>query len=96
MSSHLYAENDGRFPDDAPVLVKFPIVGADYPDCDPKDRETWPWLPGHVLGQCGPNEWHVVVDGVPELGEIYPEEQDGAPLFPAAFRDASELRAVES
>ncbi len=81
----MYADNDGRFPDDAPVLVRYAL--ADPP---PEDREAWEWLPGHVLGQCGPNEWHVVVDGVEELADG--QDGDGEPLYPACYRDASEIR----
>lgn len=81
-----YDDNDGRFPEDASVLVKFPLPGTG------KDREDWPWLPGTILGQSGPNEWHIAVDGVPELAETDPQSQEL--LYPACFRDASELRRL--
>lgn len=83
----MYEDNDGRFPEDAPVLVKFPMPGD-----EDKDRADWPWLPGTVLGQCGPDEWHIVVDGVSELAEVDPQNPNGGPLYPACFRDSSELR----
>jgi len=25
------------------------------------ERETWPWLPGEIAGQCGPDEWECVI-----------------------------------
>jgi hypothetical protein len=84
----LYMDNDGRFPDDAAVMVRYPLPSTPAD----ADRAVWPWVPGHVLGQCGPNEWHIVVDGPPELAEPHPDDPDGEPLFPACFRDASELR----
>jgi hypothetical protein len=47
--------------------------------------------------QCGSDEWHVVIE-VPALAEPDPSVPNGdAPenlLYPACFRDASEIRAV--
>jgi hypothetical protein len=81
-----YQENDGRFPDDASVLVRYPLD-------DKEDRETWPWLPGSILGQGASDEWHVVVDGSDDLAEPDPEHPSEF-LYPACFRDASELRLI--
>jgi hypothetical protein len=67
------------------------------PHADPHDRDTWAWLPGSILSQCGRNEWHVVIE-VPALAEPDPSIPNGdAPenlLYPACFRDAGEIRAV--
>jgi hypothetical protein len=67
------------------------------PGTDDHDRSTWAWLPGAILSQGGPDEWHVVVE-VPALAFPDPNVPNGdAPenlLYPACFRDASELRAV--
>jgi len=84
--SGMYADNDGRFPDDSVVLVRYPLP-SDRQD----DRTAWPWLRGTILGQCGPDEWHIVVDGVEELGEPDPDDSDGELLYPACFRDSSEI-----
>lgn len=73
--------NDGRFGDGSAVLVWYPLPGADE-----GVRSGWAWLPGSVLAQVGPEEWHVIVDGVAEVA------RDGA--YPCCFRDASELRPV--
>lgn len=85
-------ENDGRFPDDSPVLVWYPPPGADN-----RDRSTWVWLPGSILGQCCTDEWYVVVEA-PALAEEDPSVPDGEAsenlLYPACFRDSSEIRAV--
>ena len=56
------------FPDDSPVEVRYPLDGtptktsagttvyiSDVP------RESWPWLPGVIEQQCGPDEWQVTV-----------------------------------
>jgi hypothetical protein len=86
-------QNDGRFPDESDVLVRYPAYGmsADHA------RETWPWLPGVVENQCGPDEWLVTVYDR-ELARL----EDGSPApdgtpgedmyFPQCFRSAEELK----
>jgi hypothetical protein len=90
--THKINENDGRFPEDSPVLIWYPLLGA-----DDSDRDTWAWLPGSILEQCGPDEWRVVVE-VPALAYPDPSVPNGnAPehmLYPACFRDSSEIRGV--
>ena len=51
-------DNDGRFPDDSLVEVRYPRNRQE----ELGDRSARPWLPGSILGQCGPNEWHVRVE----------------------------------
>ena len=61
------------------------------------DREQWPWLPGTIVEQCGPEEWYVCVE-VRELAVL----RDGrrAPrgtasrnlCYPCCFRDRSKIR----
>jgi hypothetical protein len=79
----VYEHNDGQFPDETTVWTPYPLAD------DGNNRELWPWLQGTVLGQCGPDEWHIVIDA-PELIE----HGDGYDWSPACFRDSSELRAV--
>jgi hypothetical protein len=100
-------DNDGRFPDDSTVAVRYP--GTPEPENWPPggpprhsqaDRESWPWLPGTIMAQCGPGEWRVCVE-VRELAQL--EDGSAAPegtpdedlFYPVCFRDASELRSVE-
>jgi hypothetical protein len=88
-------DNDGRFPDDSLVEVRYP---RDLQE-ELGDRSGWPWLPGSILSQCGPDEWHVCVEDR-ELARL----DDGSPapggtadrelLYPCCFRDASEIRRV--
>jgi hypothetical protein len=85
--------NDGRFPDDSPVEVRYPRSRQE----DQDDRSAWPWLPGSILKQCGPNEWHVCLE-VRDLATL----RDGRPApdgtalgdlyYPCCFRDSSEIR----
>ncbi|OJF10216.1 hypothetical protein [Couchioplanes caeruleus] len=82
---NLYAENDGSFPDESAVEVRYPLTDE---QCN-GDRDTWPWVPGYILGQCGPNEWDVCVDGARPTGD-----ENGEPLYPCVFRDASEIRTA--
>jgi hypothetical protein len=85
--------NGSRFPDESDVLVRYPAPGmtAETP------RETWPWLPGVIENQCGPDEWLVTVYA-PEVACT----EDGSPVpdgtpeedtwHPQCFRSAEELR----
>jgi hypothetical protein len=50
--------NDGRFPDDSPVLVRYPLTPAEMDG----DRAAWPWVPGYIVTQCGPDEWEICVE----------------------------------
>jgi hypothetical protein len=50
-------DNDGRFPDQSPVEVRYPRAKQE----EHGDRERWPWLPGTIVEQCGPDEWYVCV-----------------------------------
>jgi hypothetical protein len=102
-------ENDGRYPDESEVLVRYPLrpgPGREPGQSDDEhlavlraDRGTWPWLPGAVEQQCGPDEWLVTIEDprVAQLDDGSPASE-GTPdedlLFPQCFRDASELRAV--
>ena len=80
----LYEPNDGRFPRDTHVWTPFPL-----PDSEMYWDQDWPWLKGTVLGQCGPDEWHIAIDA-PELAE----HGDGYEWRPACFRNSCELRPV--
>lgn len=86
------ADTPNPFPDDSLVFVWYPPLAA-----NDADRETWAWLPGSVINRCGENEWYVAVEA-PELAEPDPDaHHDDAwenPLYPACYRDASELRAT--
>lgn len=88
-------DNDGRFPDDTPVEVRYPRTWRE----ELGDRSAWSWLPGSILGQCGPDEWHVCVqahelaaldDGTPAPAGTADEDL----FYPCCFRDTSELRRV--
>jgi hypothetical protein len=50
-------DNDGKFPDDSPVEVRYPRSKREEQDA----REQWPWLSGTIVEQCGPGEWYVCV-----------------------------------
>lgn len=81
------------FPDETPVLVKFPRDKQE----EQGDREAWPWLPGTVLEQCGPDEWTVCVEdrsvAVRKDGSRpTPRTPESRLYYPCCFRDASEIR----
>jgi hypothetical protein len=85
--------NDGRFPDDSPVKVRYPRNKQE----EQGDRSAWPWLPASILSQCGPDEWHVCVHAR-ELallrdGRRPPRRTASRNLYyPCCFRDSSEIR----
>jgi hypothetical protein len=86
-------DNDGRFPDETPVEVRYPRSKQE----EHGDRSKRPWLPASILEQCGPDEWYVCVE-VKELAVL----RDGrrAPrgtasrnlYYSCCFRDSSEIR----
>jgi hypothetical protein len=51
-------DNDGKFPDESPVEVRYPRSKQE----EQGDRERWPWLPGTIVEQCGPDEWYVCIE----------------------------------
>jgi hypothetical protein len=86
----MHEDNDGRFPDDCLVEIRYPRSK----DEERGDRSAWPWLPGSIVEQCGPDEWYVCVE-VRELAVL----ADGrraphrtASRNPCCFRDSSEIR----
>ena len=67
------------FPDDSPVEVRYPVDGTPTKTSagttvyiSDAPRESWPWLPGVIEQQCGPDEWQVTV-----LARQVAELQDG-------------------
>jgi hypothetical protein len=80
-------DNDGRFPDDSLVVVRYPRSLQE----ELGDRSEWTWLPGSILGQCGPDEWHVRVEAreLAMLDDDSPAPYgtaDGELLYPCCFR----------
>lgn len=80
---NIYPDNDGRFPEDSEVWTPYPL-----PD-SPKPYDEWPWLRGTVIGQCGPDEWHIVIEATELI-----EHEDGYDFYPACFRNSIQLRPV--
>ena len=105
-----YSANDGKYLDRSPVLVRYapvrealvPTPAGEVTDVTGlagslRGRREWPWLPGRILGQCGPDQWHIAVEArdLAELENGSPAP-DGAPdedlIVPSCFRDSSEIR----
>ncbi len=91
---HDYDEdNDGRYPDESPVVVRYPRSKQE----EHGDREQWPWLPGTILEQCGPDEWYVCVEvrelAVLPTGGVHRARPLSRNLYyPCCYRDGSEIR----
>jgi hypothetical protein len=90
-------DDDGRFPDDSPVLVRYPRSKQE----ERGDRSAWPWLPGSILSQCGPDEWRVRVearelamldDGRPAPARTADGDLFYPVLFPGRQRDPARCR----
>jgi hypothetical protein len=87
------SDNDGRFPGDSLVMVRYPRTSVE----EHGDRDRWPWLPGSILQQGGPDEWLVCVEvrDLASLDDGYPAPAGTAEedlVYPACFRDATEIR----
>jgi hypothetical protein len=87
------SDNDGRFPDDSRVEVRYPRTRQE----ENGDRAAWPWLPGSIVEQCGPDEWRVFVEDrdVAVLRDGRPAPRNTASrnlYYPVCFRDSSEIR----
>ena len=86
-------DNDGRFPDESPVEVRYPRSKQE----EQGDREQSPWLPGTIVEQCGPDEWYVCIE-VRELAVLRDglRAPRGTPsrnlYYPRCFRGSSEIR----
>ena len=86
-------DNDGWFPADNPVEVRYPRSKQE----EQGGRSAWPWLPGSIAEQRGPDEWYVCVE-VRDLAVL----ADGRPAllgtasrnlyYPCCFWDSSEIR----
>ena len=86
-------DNDGKFPDESPVEVRYPRSKQE----EQVGRDTWPWLPGSIVEQCGPDEWYVCVEvrdlAVLRDGRRAPRGTASRNLYyPCCFRDGSEIR----
>ena len=89
----MYDDEDNDGPDESPVEIRYPRSNEE----EQGNREQWPWLPGTIVEQCGPDEWYVFVE-VRELavlcdGRRAPRGTDSRNLYyPCCFRDGSEIR----
>jgi hypothetical protein len=88
-------ENDSAtvFADDTPVLVRYPRTKQE----EQGDRADWPWLPGTIVQQCGPDEWQVCVEEMSvavrkDGSKPTPRTPTNRLYYPLCFRDASEIK----
>jgi hypothetical protein len=83
--------NEERFPGGTAVETPYPL------NQDDEDRSTWPWLPGTITQQCGPDEWQVCVEdrrvAVRKDGsKPTPRTPQDRLYYPLCFRDSTEIR----
>jgi hypothetical protein len=89
----MYNQLDGQLVEDTPVMVRYPRTKEE----ERGDRARWPWLPGTIVQQAGPDEWQVCVEDM-----AVAVRQDGSRptlrtpknklFYPLCFRDASEIK----
>jgi hypothetical protein len=84
---------DGKLVEDTPVLVKYPRTKEE----ERGDRAAWPWLPGTIVQQCGPDEWRVIVEDMAvavrkDGSKPTPRTPKNRLYYPCCFRDSSEIR----
>ena len=93
---HASISEDGPaavFAGDTPVLVKYPRSK----DEERGDRAAWPWLPGTVVEQVGPDEWQVCVEDMAvavrkDGSKPTPRTPKNKLFYPLCFRDSSEIK----
>jgi len=81
------------FVEDTPVMVRYPRT----PEQERGDRAAWPWLPGTVVQQVGPDEWQVCVEDMAvavrkDGSKPTPRTPSNRLYYPLCFRDASEIK----
>ena len=81
------------FADDTPVLVRYPRTKEE----EKGDRSAWPWLPGTIVEQVGPDEWQVVVEDLAvavrkDGSKPTPRTPKNRLYYPFCYRDASEIK----
>ena len=81
------------FAEDVAVMVKFPRTKEE----EQGDRSAWPWLPGTIVQQCGPDEWQVCVEDMAvavrqDSSRPTPRTPRRNLFFPLAYRDSSEIK----
>ena len=84
---------DSMLTDETPVFVRYPRT----PEEERGDRAKWPWLPGTILEQCGPDEWRVVIEDMSvavrkDGSRPTPRTPRNRLYYPLCFRDASEIK----
>ena len=87
------SEDGPAFAEDMAVEVRYPRTKQE----EQGDRGNWPWLPGTIVQQCGPDEWQVCVEDM----SVAVRKDGSKPTsrtpqrnlyYPLCFRDASEIK----
>ena len=83
----------GQLVEDTSVMVRYPRTNEE----ERGDRTNWPWLPGTIVQQCGPDEWQVCVEDISvavreDGSKPTPHTPKNKLFYPLCFRDASEIK----
>ena len=87
----------GNLADETPVLVLYPRTSEE----ERGDRARWPWLPGTILQQVGPDEFQILVEDLAvavrkDGSRPTPARRRTGCAYPLCFRDASEIKLVSA
>jgi hypothetical protein len=83
----------GQLVEDMPVMVRYPRTIEQ----ERGDRAAWPWLPGTIVQQVGPDEYQVCVEDMAvavrkDGSKPTPRTPQHNLYYPLCFRDASEIK----
>ena len=87
------AEDGLVFAEDMDVEVRFPRTKEE----EKGDRAAWPWLPGTIVEQVGPDEWQVCVEDMAvavrhDGSKPTPRTPKNRLYYPMCYRDSSEIK----
>ena len=87
------SEDGPAFAEDVAVEVRYPRTKQE----EQGNRADWPWLPGTIVQQCGPDEWQVCVEDMSvavrkDGSKPTPRTPKNKLFYPLCFRDASEIK----
>jgi hypothetical protein len=82
-----------HYPEETPVFVRYPLTSEQ----EHGERAAWPWLPGTIVEQCGPDEWQVCIEDMSvavrkDGSKPTPRTPRNRLYYPLCYRDSSEIK----
>lgn len=75
------------------MFVRYPLTSEQ----EHGERAAWPWLPGTIVEQCGPDEWQVCIEDMSvavrkDGSKPTPRTPRNRLYYPLCYRDSSEIK----